>query len=49
MRNYFIETRESNNDENFGEWVQWLAERIENSLADSDKQPAHVIHKNWKE
>lgn len=49
MRNYFIETRESNNDENFGEWVQWLAEQIEKSLADSDKQPAHLIHKNWKE
>ncbi len=49
MKNYFLETRESNNDENFGEWVQWLAERIENSLAESDKKPAHLIHKNWKE
>lgn len=49
MRNYFIETRESNNDENFGEWVQWLSEQIEDSLTDSDKKPAHLIHKNWKE
>ena len=48
IKNYFIETRESNNDANFGEWVQWLAERIENELATKNKKPAHLIYKNWK-
>lgn len=49
MHNYFIETRELNNDENFGEWVQWLAERIQNDLATKNKNPAYLIYKNWKE
>tara|TARA_B100000508_G_C11336518_1_gene217019 strand:+ start:48 stop:557 length:510 start_codon:yes stop_codon:yes gene_type:complete len=48
MKNYFIETRELNNDENFGEWVQWLAEQIENELATKNKKPAHLIYKTWK-
>lgn len=48
MKNYFIETRELNNDENFGEWVQWLAEQLENKLATKNKRPAHVMYKNWK-
>jgi len=49
MKNYFIETRELNNDENFGEWVQWLAERIEKELTTKNKKPAHLIYQNWKE
>lgn len=48
MKNYFVETRKLNNDENFGEWVQWLAERIENELTTKNKKPAHLIYKNWK-
>lgn len=48
MKNYFIETRELNNDENFGEWVQWLAEKVENEIATKNKKPAHLIYKNWK-
>lgn len=48
MKNYFIESRKSNNDENFGEWVQWLAEQIENELATKNNKPAHLNYKNWK-
>ena len=48
MKNYFIETRKLNNDENFGEWVQWLAERTENELTTKNKKPAYLIYKNWK-
>lgn len=48
MRNYFLETRELNNDENFGEWVQWLAEQLQNKLANKNKNPAHLAYKNWK-
>ena len=48
MKNYFVETRKLNNDENFGEWVQWLSERIENELTTKNKKPAHLIYKNWK-
>lgn len=48
MKNYFIETRELNNDENFGEWVQWLAEQLQNKLATKNKQAAYLIYKNWK-
>lgn len=49
MKNYFIESRKSNNDENFGEWVQWLAEQIENELATKkNDKPAHLNYKNWK-
>lgn len=48
MKNYFIEVREINKDENYGEWVQWLAEQIEDNESRNTTKPAHVAYKNWK-
>lgn len=48
MKSYFIEVRKINNDENYGEWVQWLAERIENKESRDTTKPAHIAYKNWK-
>ena len=48
MKNYFLEVRENNNDENYGEWVQWLAEQIEKRESKKSTKPAHIAYKNWK-
>ncbi len=48
MKNYFFETRRVNNDENYGEWVQWLAEQIEKKELKKTTKPAHIAYKNWK-
>lgn len=48
MKNYFIETRKINNDENYGEWVQWLAEQIEKKELKKTTRPAHITYKNWR-
>lgn len=39
------ETRIAHGNPRFGEWVQWLAERIEEREA--DMRPAHEIHRDW--
>ncbi len=48
MKNYFIEVRITNNDENYGEWVQWLAEQVESNELKKTTKPAHIAYKNWK-
>jgi hypothetical protein len=48
MKNYFLEKRAMNNDENFGEWIQWIAEQIEKSELKKMTKPAYIKHKNWK-
>jgi len=48
MKNYFFEKRQENNDQNFGEWIQWLAEQIEKSEQKKTTKPAYIAHKNWK-
>lgn len=49
LKNYFLETRATSNNENYGEWVQWLAELLEKSEFKNPKKPAHIVHNNWKE
>ena len=48
MKNYFFEFRKTKNDENYGEWVQWLAEQVENKEFKKSTKPAHIAYKNWK-
>jgi hypothetical protein len=40
------QNRELHNNPRFGEWVQWLAERMEE--AEADITPAYDAYKNWK-
>jgi len=40
------DTREEQGNPRFAEWVQWLAERIEEHEA--DMQPAYVAHAKWR-
>ena len=47
-KNYFLETREKSKNENYGEWVQWLAEQLEKTEIQKPKKPAYIAHKNWK-
>ena len=39
------ETRAEQGNPRFGEWVQWLAERIES--CESDVEPAYTAHADW--
>ena len=45
MEVWIEETRVEANNPRFGEWVQWLAERIAESEA--DLVPAHIAHAEW--
>ena len=38
-------TRQAEGSPRFGEWVQWLAERVEDREADI--RPAYEVHANW--
>jgi hypothetical protein len=49
LKNYFIETRQTGNKENYGEWAQWLAEQLQKKEFENPKKPAHITYKNWKE
>jgi hypothetical protein len=49
MKNYFLEIRQTEGKENFGEWVQWLAEQLEKKEAIESKIPAHIAYKDWIE
>lgn len=48
MRNYFIEIRNTNHDENYGEWVQWLAEQVKSKELKTTTRPAHLAYKDWR-
>ena len=48
MENYFLEIRKTMNDENYGDWVQWLAEQVENKELKKTTKPAYIAYKNWK-
>lgn len=48
MKNYFFDVRKTNNDENYGEWVQWLAEQVQNKELKKSTKPAHIAYKKWK-
>jgi len=49
FKNYFIETRQTTHSENYGEWVQWLAEQLQKKESKNPKKPAHIAYKDWKE
>lgn len=49
IKNYFIELRITSKRENYGEWVQWLAEQLEKRESNSSTLPAHIQYRNWKE
>ena len=42
---WIAETREVESNPRFGEWVQWLAERVEER--ESDLEPAHLAYADW--
>lgn len=48
MKDYYLEVRKINNDPNYGEWVQWLAEQIERKELKKSTKPAYIVYKNWK-
>lgn len=48
-RNYFIELRVTSKRENYGEWVQWLADQLEKRAKNVQIAPAHIAYKDWKE
>ncbi len=49
LQNYFIELRGVSGRENYGEWVQWLAEQLEKRSSKTPTMPAHIEYKDWKE
>jgi hypothetical protein len=49
FKNYFIESRVISKRENYGEWVQWLAEQLEKRESKDSSLPAHIQHRDWKE
>lgn len=49
IKNYFIESRTASKRENYGEWVQWLAEQLEKRESNSSTLPAHIQYRDWKE
>jgi hypothetical protein len=46
IKPWCLENREKHNNPCFGEWLQWLAERLEETEA--DVTPAYDAHKSWK-
>ena len=48
-KNYFTELRKTSGRENYGEWVQWLAEQLEKRAAKEPLMPAHIEYRDWKE
>ena len=46
IENWTKETRIEQGNPRFGEWIQWLAERVEAS--ESEVRPAFEIHADWK-
>ena len=40
------ETRVDQSNPRFGEWVQWLVERVEE--CEADMEPAYIKYKDWK-
>ncbi len=45
MRRWIEETREAESNPRFGEWVQWLVERV--AECEATKTPAHLAHAGW--
>ena len=48
MKKYFLETRQEDGKQNYGEWIQWLAEHLEGLESKKPKIPAHIAFKDWK-
>lgn len=46
INRWVVDTRESQGNPRFAEWVQWLAERIEER--EDRQQPAYLKHATWK-
>ncbi|NKC01589.1 MAG: hypothetical protein GKR90_24235 [Pseudomonadales bacterium] len=42
---WVVESRVEQEAPRFGEWMQWLMERVQE--CEADLEPAHVKHKNW--
>ena len=44
----YIESRRADLGATFGEWFQWLAERMETYPAPGKQEGAHRVHRSWK-
>lgn len=47
LRGYVEWQREQSHDVSFGEWFQWLAERMHEDPAPGKAEGAHVAYRNW--
>lgn len=48
LQNWTFAQREKYSDPNFGEWFQWLAERLEEYPAPQKSEGAYKAFRNWK-
>jgi hypothetical protein len=48
LRRLFEEDRKHLKRETWGEWMQWLAERVIEREEQGDVVPAHIAHKDWQ-
>ena len=48
LRPYVEARREKEQDPNFGEWFQWLVERMEEDPAPGKADGAHVSYRGWR-
>lgn len=49
LHSYMKEIRKTSGRESFGEYVQWLAERLMEKEVNKSFVPAHIEFKDWKE
>lgn len=48
LRRFVEDERKSLDRETWGEWTQWLAERIMDREKTRPAVPAHIEHQDWK-
>lgn len=48
LERYMREVREQEHRSTFGEWAQWLAERMQDRESTVPPVPAYVAHRDWR-
>lgn len=44
----YVQAIRAHQGESFGEWAQWLIERLEERDPERDPRPAYVLHRAWR-
>jgi hypothetical protein len=48
LKLWLDDVRREQDQPSFGEWFQWIAERMQEHAKDKNAKPAHVEHARWR-